>query len=1126
MSPIPDPRTGRITTNIPALRSPRLRFPNTVVVSLEDKSATVRFDPTVLKLDELREAVEDCGFDVLDASSSDAPPSAPTAPTPPVTPSPTPSELPPAEIDFGSPRIITLAISGMSCRRCVDWVTQALRSVEGVSDATVDLSKHVATVEGVAGAAALVRRVSDTGYTARVIRSNKMTARGSTPTRVLDLEAPDDDEDSPLVNATGGASDGIRSPDRGERSVTLRVSGMSCASCVAKVEEAAMTVPGVASATVNLLAETATVRLARDARLDAPPADPEDVAAAVASYGYAAEVIDTSGLAFRVGGMVCASCPPRIEMAIGRVKGVARVEANYLLGKVVVQYNAAVVGARMIKAAIEALDYTAELWDASSDGASASDGSSAGHAREASRYRQEFFWSICFARPLLVLMMGLENIPEVHEAMMTDVLGGAAPGMLPVMALVAWIAATPVQFWLGRQFYIRSGKALRHGSANMDLLVAMGTSAAYAYSVYVVLVGMFDPVLARRGGAQFFETAAVLISFVLLGKWLEARAKGKTSEAIRKLASLQPSTATIVEVHGEGVTSPDDDFADVAAPAFQSLAAAVSAAGPENEREVDTALLQRGDVASVFPGAHFPADGIVLCGKTAADESMITGESMPVSKSPGDGVIGGTVNRSGMVLVLARGVGADSMLSKVVRLIEDAQVAKAPIQAYADKVSAVFVPAIVVIATVTWVTWFSLASAGALPSKWTDVEGEFLFSFLFAITVLVIACPCALGLATPTAVMVGTGLGARMGILIKGGAPLETAHAVSYVVFDKTGTLTKGQPAVTAVRAFDAIRADEDRLLWLAGSAETGSEHPIGRAIVTAASSGRKLSMIQDFEAVAGRGLRCRLVEDGSSVLVGNVRFMSENGVDMTPAMLEAVREEEEKGQTVAVVHAGVAQGGKPLGLVCVSDPVRPEASAAVAALTARGIGTSLVSGDNWRVARAIAASVGIRHVVAEALPAGKVDAVRDLQREGNKVAVVGDGINDAPAMAQSDLGIAVGAGTDVAMEAAGVVLVRSNLLDVVAALDISRVTFRRIRINLFFSLAYNCLGVPIAAGALYPVIHARLPPEVAALAMALSSVSVVMSSLSLRYYQPPIGSHRSEVLEPASAVLIEMNHL
>ena len=431
---------------------------------------------------------------------------------------------------------------------------------------------------------------------------------------------------------------------------------------------------------------------------------------------------------------------------------------------------------------------------------------------------------------------------------------------------------------------------------------------------------------------------------------------------------------------------------------------------------------------------------------------MITGESMPVSKSPGDVVIGGTVNRSGLVLALAVDVGADSMLSKVVRLIEDAQVAKAPIQAYADRVSAVFVPAVVAIATVTWITWFACASAGATPAAWTDAEGEFLFSFLFAITVLVIACPCALGLATPTAVMVGTGLGARHGVLIKGGRPLETAHAATHVVFDKTGTLTEGKPAVTATRAFAPETANEDEVLRLAASAEGGSEHPIARAVVAAAlergGAAARLESASSFEAVPGRGLRCELA-GGRRVLVGNAKFMIESGVEMCQATLEAVREEEEKGQTVAAVYAdagadSVVEGEKkkPLGLVCVSDPTRPEAAAAVAALTARGVDTSIVSGDNWRVARAVAASVGVRRVVAEALPAGKVEAVRELQREGAVVVVVGDGINDAPAMAQSDLGVAIGAGTDVAMEAAGVVLVRSNLLDVVAALDISRVTF------------------------------------------------------------------------------------
>jgi Cu+-exporting ATPase len=698
----------------------------------------------------------------------------------------------------------------------------------------------------------------------------------------------------------------------------------------------------------------------------------------------------------------------------------------------------------------------------------------------------------------------------------------------------------------------------------MDLLVALGTSAAYFYSVYVVLGGIFAPALTSNS-SQFFETSAVLISFVLLGKWLEARAKGKTSEAIRALAALQPTTATLIDVALDGgggagtgtgtgtsgpLVLPPDDVALRGLTAasvgekrhapFLAFAAAASRAGPERETRVDAALLQKGDVLKVLPGSHFPADGLVLHGSTSADESMITGESMPVAKAVGDAVIGGTVNKEGMVLILARGVGSDSMLSKVVKLIEDAQTAKAPIQAYADRVSGVFVPVVVAIAIITWIVWFSLASSDSIPERWTEREGDFLFSFLFAITVLVIACPCALGLATPTAVMVGTGLGARMGILIKGGSPLETAHGVTHVVFDKTGTLTEGAPAVTATRAFARdgsgamdssgseganVRDAELRTLWLAASAEGGSEHPIARAIVHAAVERRAsddggLASLASFDATPGRGLRATLHhrdDDGgggefggggetTTVVVGNVKHVVEHGVELTPAELEAVRAEEERGQTVAVVL--VAGASRPRGIVCVSDPVRAEASEAIAALHSRGISTSIVSGDNWRVARAVAASVGIRHVIAEALPAGKVDAVADLQRDGRVVAVVGDGVNDAPAMVQSDLGIGIGAGADVAMEAAGVVLVRSNLLDVVAALDISKVTFRRIRLNLFFSLAFNSLGIPIAAGALYPLIEVRLPPEVAGLAMALSSVSVVLSSLSLRSYRPPIGSH------------------
>ena len=556
-----------------------------------------------------------------------------------------------------------------------------------------------------------------------------------------------------------------------------------------------------------------------------------------------------------------------------------------------------------------------------------------------------------------------------------------------------------------------------------------------------------------------------------------------------------------------------------------------AAALPGGERTVDAALLQRGDVLRVAPGARFPADGRVLRGEpVSADESALTGESMPVSKRVGDFVIGGTVNASGgSPLVLATDVGSDSMLAKVVRLIEDAQTSKAPIQAYADRISATFVPFVVATATATWIAWFVAANAGAVPTAWTAREGTFLFSFLFAITVLVIACPCALGLATPTAVMVGTGLGARFGVLIKGGLPLETAHAASHVIFDKTGTITLGAPAVTNVVAFDPATIDANRLLYLAASAEASSEHPVGKAIALAGRGvkGGKdgFLAVESFEAAAGRGARCAL-RGGLVVTLGNARFMRERGVEMSGAVAETVRAEEEKGQTCVIVHVASRassnaaesanareSAGPPAGLVCVSDPVRPEAAEAIAALTARGVQATIVSGDNWRVARAVAAKVGIARVVAEALPADKVDAVRVAQRDarasgrGGAVLVVGDGVNDAPAMAASDLGIAVGAGTDVALEAAGVVLVRSDLRDVVAALDISRVTFRRIKLNLFFSLAYNALGIPVAAGALFPVIGTRLPPEVAALAMALSSVSVVLSSLHLSTYRPPVGS-------------------
>jgi Cu+-exporting ATPase len=689
-----------------------------VSVSLETKSATVRYDSGATGLDSLRTAVETCGFDVLSVVPTDA------------DPSPVPT------------RLVTLAIGGMTCARCSDWVTRALEDLQGVQQVSVDLKTHKALVRCAVGGASLVRCVAGTGYTARLLRVDDVaedevqnTTTGSyvqqqnTTVPYVTDEGFDDSE--ALFSGTetsfsdAAASSSSRDGAGASNVITLRVSGMSCASCASKVEEAALSCPGVVSATVNLLAETATVTLSLG---DAPgesghqnkrrnnnttthwaTPDPETVARFVTNYGFPSEVVDATGLAFRVGGMVCASCPPRIEMALGRLKGVTKVEANELLGKVLVKYNAAQIGARTLMRAIEKLEYApVELWEDDS----ALTGTSTGHQKEAARYKKEFLLSCVFAVPLFLLMMVLDKIEVFHAALMTDCLGGAAaPGMLPVMSLLSFFLATPVQFGLGKQFYVRAYRAVKHGGANMDLLVALGTSAAYAYSTYVVLAGIAAPALVK-GSAQFYETSAVLIAFVLMGKWLEARAKGATSNAIRVLVALQPTTARIVEMPGDGsvashladvaakrakeltskgsVTSDDFEDFEETHDAFVELATAAATAAAVSsgagERQVDTALLQRGDVLRVTPGGRFPADGLVISGHTSADESALTGESMPVTKIPGQFVIGGTINAGGgSPLVLATNVGADAMLAKVVRLIEDAQVAKAPIQAYADK---------------------------------------------------------------------------------------------------------------------------------------------------------------------------------------------------------------------------------------------------------------------------------------------------------------------------------------------------------------------------------------------------------------------------------------------------------
>jgi len=590
---------------------------------------------------------------------------------------------------------------------------------------------------------------------------------------------------------------------------------------------------------------------------------------------------------------------------------------------------------------------------------------------------------------------------------------------------------------------------------------------------------------------------------------MENIAKAKTADAITKLLSLQPATAVLLHV--------DENTGEII-----------------EEKEVDTNLIQKGDLLKVVPGEKIPVDGQVVSGTSTTDESMLTGEALPISKNPGDQVIGGTINKEGMIRIKATHVGADTALSRIVQLVEEAQTQKAPIQAFADKVARFFVPTILFLAFLTFSVWFSLSMSGVLPADWIPSgSNNFVFSFLFALSVVVIACPCALGLATPTAVMVGTGIGARHGILIKGGAALEIGHKVSAVIFDKTGTLTQGAPSVTQTRIFDDSTSLR-RFYQLTGSAESASEHPLAKAILEKAkvmvsgglNESERLQLVEpeQFSVEPGRGLRCRV--KSQEVMIGNRSWMEDNRINVPFEADDFICGVEEEGETCVLVGVD----GKFVGCIAIADTLKPEASAVVEKLKRMKIDVCMVTGDNRRTAHAIASKVGITHVFAEVLPAKKAEKVKELQRSNKKVAMVGDGINDSPALAQADLGIAVGAGTDVAIETADVVLMKNDLRDVVAALHLSKATFRRIRINLCWAFLYNMVALPLAAGVFYPLMKAPVPPAAAGAAMALSSVSVVSSSLLLRFtYRRPrtpleIGQQGGEEAHQHGDEAIEMH--
>ncbi|ODV26548.1 MAG: copper-translocating P-type ATPase [Rhodanobacter sp. SCN 68-63] len=791
--------------------------------------------------------------------------------------------------------------------------------------------------------------------------------------------------------------------------VRFGIVGMTCASCVGRVERALKAVAGTIDATVNLSTEQATVRTS------APQAS-SALYAAVAAAGYE---VATDTVALRIEGMTCASCVGRVERALRAVPGVIASSVNLATERAAVTIHAGTDAAALIKAVVDA-GYRASVADEESS-SMPSAMKTAGAAKE----RRHLMWATVLSLPLMAPMLAMPF--GIHLML---------PGWLE------WLLATPVQFWLGARFYRAAYKAVRARTGNMDLLVALGTSAAYGLSVFHLLrdgVGVSHAPL-------YFEASAVLITLILLGKWLEARAKRQTTEAIRALQALRPEQAR----RRDG----------------------------DQEAWVPLAQIRVGDVVVVLPGERIPVDGQVQDGISQVDESLITGESMPVAKHAGEAVTGGAINGEGRLVLRTTAVGAQSRLARIIRAVEDAQAKKAPIQRIVDRVSAVFVPIVIVLALITLFAW------GASTGDWSR-------AILNAVAVLVIACPCALGLATPTAIMTGTGVAARAGILIKDAEVLEVARSVTVVAFDKTGTLTEGHP--TLVQRL-AVSGDDDALLDDAASLQAGSEHPLAKAVLQAAADGqRRIVPATEVAAVVGRGVRGQVA--GRELVLGSERWMGELGVDRS--VLERIGLGlDASAQTTAWLAERNATGIVVRGVLTFRDAPRATAREAVAQLHALGVRTVMISGDRRAAAEAIATELGIDTVIAETLPEQKAAAVTALTEAGDHVAMVGDGINDAPALAAAAVGFAMGSGTDVAMETAGVTLMRSDPRLIADAIEISRRTTRKIRQNLFWAFIYNAIGIPLAAMGL-------LNPMIAGAAMALSSVSVVGNTLLLRRWRP-----------------------
>ncbi|MDR7001329.1 heavy metal translocating P-type ATPase [Neobacillus niacini] len=795
------------------------------------------------------------------------------------------------------------------------------------------------------------------------------------------------------------------------KETNFQITGMTCAACATRIEKGLKKMEGVKEANVNLALEESTIKYDPELVTD------QDFQKKIQDLGY--DVVKEKK-EFDITGMTCAACATRIEKGLNKLEGVDKATVNLALESATVEYNPSLISPQDIIKRVESLGYGAISKEEKIE--------KVDHRQKQIKKQQgKFIFSAILSFPLLWAMVS-------HFSFTSFI-------YLPDMFMNPWLQlalATPVQFIIGKQFYVGAYKALRNKSANMDVLVALGTSAAYFYSLYETIksIGTHTHMVEL-----YYETSSILITLILLGKLFEAKAKGRSSEAIKKLMGLQAKTAIIVR---DGI-----------------------------EKEIPLEEVIEGDIVYIKPGEKVPVDGEIIEGSSSLDESMLTGESVPVDKTVGDSVIGATINKNGFLKVKATKVGRDSVLAQIIKVVEEAQGSKAPIQPLADQISGIFVPIVVGIAILTFLIWFIWIS-----------PGEFATALEKLIAVLVIACPCALGLATPTSIMAGSGRAAEFGILFKGGEHLERTHKIDTVILDKTGTVTKGIPELTDIILHETV--DEKEFLSLVASSENKSEHPLAQSIVKGVKDKNiPLKEVQEFEAIPGYGVKAMV--ENKRVLIGTRRLMNSENIDVTQA-LSTMESLESHGKTAMLVSID----GAYIGIIAVADAIKETSKEAVRRLKELNINVIMITGDNSRTAESIAKQVGIDRVIAEVLPEGKAEEVNKLQKEGRKVAMVGDGINDAPALAVADIGMALGTGTDVAMEAADITLIKGDLNTIADAIFMSKKTIRNIKQNLFWALAYNCIGIPIAAMGL-------LAPWLAGAAMAFSSVSVVLNALRLQ---------------------------